>query len=90
MAASKSLQELIEELPPELEQQVTDFVLFVLQRHTQAAPDTGNALLEIAELADTNDWRSGREDVSSRAGELTQQILAEEFARRRGEQDASE
>lgn len=81
-AQQKSLEQLVRELPPELEAEVTDFVLFLLEKRTKPqnqfnSPkeiDSG-ALLPgspglLAKLAQEANINTGETDISTRSREI--------------------
>jgi hypothetical protein len=102
-AQREHLVELVENLPEELVQEVTDSVLFILERRKdrnvpvipatddQTSVEVTSAeegpFAEMAQMAERYNIRSGRSDISSRAGELAGEAIVEHFLKRRMEQD---
>ncbi len=85
-AQRKSLEQLVKELPPELEGEVTDFVLFLLEKRTKFqtqldsstdsdSPLPGSPAL-LAQLAREANINTGETDISTRSRE----ILESEYA----------
>ena len=97
MAASKSLRELIEQVPEELEQEVTNFVLFILERHLKAHPEKSTyasvpsgTLAALAQKALEANINTGETDVSRRSREILETEYGDYLAKRlnRSEHDS--
>lgn len=83
MAASKSLRELIDQVPKELEQEVTDFVLFILERHVKAHPSVASSTLSaLAQKALEANINTGETDVSKRSREILETEYGDYLAKR--------
>ena len=83
MAASKSLRELIDQVPKELEQEVTDFVLFILERHVKAHPSVASGTLSaLAQKALEANINTGETDVSKRSREILETEYGDYLAKR--------
>ncbi len=85
MAAPQSLRELIDQVPAELQQEVADFVLFVLERHVKSQPlpsqETGTLAL-LAQKALEADISTGETDIAEHSREILQGQYAEHLSKR--------
>lgn len=98
-AQRKSLEQLVRELPPELEGEVTDFVLFLLEKRTkfqtqseQAAGIDSNTFSPgspalLAKLAREANINTGETDVSRRSREILESEYSDYLAGRMTNQD---
>jgi uncharacterized protein DUF2281 len=97
-AQRKSLEQLVSELPPELEREVTDFVLFLLEKRTKSqreldsAAEVDNDTLSpgspalLAKLAREANINTGETDVSTRSREILESKYADYLAERMNNQ----
>jgi len=96
-AQRKSLEQLVRELPPELEGEVTDFVLFLLQKHTKFQTQSASTEIDsdtllpgspalLAKLAREANIEIGETDISTRSREILDSEYADYLAKRMNQQ----
>jgi hypothetical protein len=97
-AQRKSLEQLVRELPPELEREVTDFVLFLLEKRAklQTLPNSSTEIYDdtlspgspalLAKLAREVNISTGETDVSMRSREILESEYADYLAEKMNKQ----
>lgn len=94
-AQRKSLDQLVKELPPELEREVTDFVLFLLEKRIKLQIDSASEIdtlspgspALLAKLAQEANIFTDEMDVSTRSREILESEYADYLADRMNNQD---
>ena len=98
LTISEGLFERLQELARRRNRAVEDIAETMLESSLtlveQTAPvgeagNTTNPFLAIAEMAEKNNWSSGRTDVSENLDEIVGDIIAEEFIKRRAEDNGN-